>query len=247
MTPLSSSLAIQSWCFREFKTNQEVIKGLQDCGVAAVELCGVHVDFGKRDSFAEVAKLYQDHGIEIVSIGVTSVANGADSLRQPAEFVQAAGARFMSISSSPEAGLDGWALAGKVAEEYDLRFGIHNHGGYDWLGSSQMLGFVLKNSSDRIGLCIDTAWTLDAGEDPFQWLERYSDRVFGLHLKDFTFDRARKQTDVVIGTGNIDLPRLAKVSQSLPNLGYAVIEYEGEAENPVPSLTRCVQAVHAAL
>ena len=247
MDLFSSSLAIQSWCFREFKTNKEVIKGLKDCGVSAVELCGVHADFSKRDTFREVTDLYRDNGISILSLGVIGVQGGADSLRLAAEFICQAGGKFLSVTNSPEGGLDAWAVAGKVAEEFDLHFGIHNHGGHDWLGCAQALGYALKNSSDRIGLCIDTAWALDTGEDPLEWCEKFRDRVFGFHIKDFTFDRARKSTDVIVGTGNLDLPRLLKVGKALPKLGYAVIEYELEENNPVPSLTKCVKAVQAAL
>ena len=96
---------------------------------------------------------------------------------------------------------------------------------------------------DRIGLCLDTAWALDAREDPIAMAERYADRLYGVHIKDFVFDRAREPEDVIVGQGNLDLPRLAELIESNENVKMVVLEYEGDVDNPVPALTKCVQAV----
>ena len=106
-----------------------------------------------------------------------------------------------------------------------------------------MLNQVFDNTSDRIGLCLDTAWALDAGEDPVAMAEKFGDRLYGVHFKDFTFDTARKHKDVVVGTGNLDLAGLYEVLKKIDFTGYAVLEYEGDVDNPVPALSECVEVI----
>ena len=134
-------------------------------------------------------------------------------------------------------------VAQKLAEEYDVRLGIHNHGGRHWLGNVQMLSEVLGKCSDRIGLYMDTAWALDSGEDPVAMAEKFGGRLFGLHIKDFTFDRARHPEDVVAGTGNLDLPKLYAALKKMNFQGCAVSEYEGDVNDPVPAVKKCVQVI----
>jgi sugar phosphate isomerase/epimerase len=72
-------------------------------------------------------------------------------------------------------------------------------------------------------------------------------RLFGLHLKDFTFDRAGKHTDVVVGTGNLDLAALRDALNKASFEGCAVVEYEGDVNHPIPSVSECVRHLKAAV
>jgi sugar phosphate isomerase/epimerase len=67
--------------------------------------------------------------------------------------------------------------------------------------------------------------------------------LYGVHVKDFTYDRARQPTDVIIGTGNLDLPKLMSTLRQINFTGPLVIEYEGDEKNPVPALRQCVEAM----
>jgi sugar phosphate isomerase/epimerase len=106
-----------------------------------------------------------------------------------------------------------------------------------------MLAQVFKNTSDRIGLCLDTAWAMHAHEDPIAMAEQFGDRLYGLHIKDFVFDRAGQHKDVVVGTGNLDLGKLNATLKAVDFDGVAVLEYEGDVSNPVPALSECVAAI----
>jgi len=139
------------------------------------------------------------------------------------------------------------AMAERLAAEYDVRLGIHNHGGRHWLGSSQALRWVFAQSGPRVGLCLDTAWALDSGEDPVKMIEEFGPRLHLLHLKDFVFDRARKPEDVVVGTGNLPLAAVAAALAKVGFAGEAVLEYEGDVANPVPSVSACVKAIRKGL
>ena len=110
-----------------------------------------------------------------------------------------------------------------------------------------MLAQVFASTSPRIGLCLDTAWALDAHEDPVAMAEKFADRLYGVHLKDFIFDRAGRQSDVVIGEGNLDLPKMLALLEANERTASVIIEYEGDIANPGPALTQCVRKINAAL
>lgn len=233
-------LAVQSYCFRGFKDNRQTAQKVKDIGVKAIELCGVHVDFGNAGTFDEAIKIYEDAGIRIVSIGVQGFSGNDAKERLYFEFAKKAGATTISANFSPDAVPNSYRVAEKLANEFDINLAIHNHGGRHWLGNSEMLRTVFAQTSPRIGLMLDTAWALDAGEDPVGMADKFAQRLYGVHLKDFTFDRARRHKDVVVGTGNLDLRKLAATLQKGNYQGQMILEYEGDVENPVPALSECV-------
>jgi sugar phosphate isomerase/epimerase len=244
MQHLSTQLGIQSYCFRGTKALGEVLTRLKACGVATVELSGVHGDF-TRDGDAIIAQC-RAAGVRIASIGVERFAGNVARERQLGEFMRRAGATVIAVDFEPGAGADIWRAAERIADEFDLRLAIHNHGGRHWLGNTQMLAHVFAHTSPRIGLCLDTAWALDAHEDPVAMAEKFADRLYGVHLKDFVFDRAGRQSDVVIGQGNLDLPKMLALLRGNDRVASVIIEYEGDIDNPVPALTQCVQQIRSA-
>jgi sugar phosphate isomerase/epimerase len=247
MAGLTQPIAIQSWCYRAFKTLHTFIPQLKDSGVTATELCGVHAEFGKPETGAAVAQVCRAAGVQVVAVGVESLA-GTDADRPRFEWCRAAGVKHMSISLRPEALDDdvaGLRHTEKLAEAFDLQLGIHNHGGYDWLGNPTILKYVLGKVGKRIGLHLDTAWAIDAKQNPVEMAEAFIDRLVGVHVKDFTYSPKREPSDVIIGTGNLDLPKFTGLLKSANFKGPLVIEYEGNENNPVPALSQCVTALKA--
>ncbi|MDR3709089.1 MAG: sugar phosphate isomerase/epimerase [Capsulimonadaceae bacterium] len=243
MSDIKSVIGVQSYCFRGFKDNAKVASLVREIGVNAIELCGVHIDFNNESVFDSVIKTYRDAGVQIVSIGVQGFNGDEAKERQWFEFAKRAGAKFISAHFATGTIPQSYRVVEKLSAEFDIKVGVHNHGGRHWLGSAELLSWVFSQTNNRIGLTLDTAWALDAGENPLAMAEKFGDRLYGIHVKDFIFDRARKPEDVVVGTGNLDLPGLLKVLDKVKFDGFAVIEYEGDVENPVPALKKCVQQI----
>jgi sugar phosphate isomerase/epimerase len=151
----------------------------------------------------------------------------------------------MSVSFDISAVPAAYRTAERLAEQYDLQLMIHNHGGRHWLGNAETLAHVFRNTSERIGLVLDTAWAMDAREDPVALAERFAGRLYGLHLKDFVFDEAGRHRDVVVGTGNLDLERLNETLKRVGFDGALILEYEGDPQDPVPALRDCVREIRA--
>jgi inosose dehydratase len=241
------NLGIQSWCYREFKEVPHFITHLKKAGVAATEVCGVQIDFSKPAGFAGAIKQFKDAGVDILSIGVQGMNGDVAKETNYFEFVKAAGAKHISVSFSPDGMWGAFKTAEKLAKKYGVRLGIHNHGGYDWLGNSTILDYVFRHTGESIGLCLDTAWAIDAKQNPIHMVEKFGSRITAVHIKDFVYSKSREPKDVVIGTGNLDLPGLVKALKKVKFAGPTIIEYEGDAANPVPALKKCVNEYHKVL
>lgn len=240
---ISQNLGVQSYCFRGFKDNEKVLSLVKQCGLSKIELCAAHADFTDEKTFDKIISLYKNGGVDIISIGVQSFKNDEAGETLFFEFAKKAGATVITADFAVDSVPGSFRMAEKLADRYDIKIAIHNHGGTHWLGSSTMLRNVFANTSERIGLCLDTAWALDSGEDPIAMAEAFSNRLYGVHIKDFVFDRARKPEDVVVGQGNLELKKLLATLREADFDGACVLEYEGDVNNPVPAITQCVAAV----
>lgn len=244
---MNQPIAIQSWCFRHFKTIPALIEQLKAAGVNAVELCGSHADFADKSKYVEIVDQFKIANVKIVAIGVEYMQGDREKDRPRFEFCKAAGIDHMSISFKPEAMFDGVKAIDALAAEYDMTLGIHNHGGYDWLGNPTMLEYIFKHTSDRIGLHMDTAWMIDAKQNPVQVAQTFGKRLTGVHVKDFIYSREREPSDVVLGEGILDLPAFMSTLKEINFSGPLVIEYEGDETNPGPALKGCVEKLKALL
>ena len=236
---MAAQLGIQSYCFRAFKEADKLIEALKACDVDRTELCGLHWQPGQGVSPEELVKTYADAAVIITAFGVHGFTEDEAAARPVFELARAAG--FNTISADFRPG--GVEVAERLCEEYGKKVALHNHGRKHRLGSANAMAELFENTSPNVGLCLDTAWMLDSGEDPVAVAERFSDRLYGLHLKDFVFDRAGKPEDVVVGTGNLDLPAMAALLKSTGFDGYLTLEYEGDVDDPVPSVKKCVEEI----
>lgn len=112
----------------------------------------------------------------------------------------------------------GWAAfgqrlaeAGKPVRAAGLGFGWHNHD-FEFIPTADgaLPIELIAGVSDEIGLELDLAWILVAGQDPVDWIQRYAGRIIAAHVK----DRAPQGEAVDeggwadIGYGVMDWPRV---------------------------------------
>jgi sugar phosphate isomerase/epimerase len=242
MFDLQKNLGVQSYCFRGFKAVPDLIAQVKALGLARTEVCGVHADFSDESTFDGVIAQFRHAGLQISSIGVQTF-RGDPAEEKWFKFAKAAGCRLIATNFDLKAAPVAIPATEKLAEKYDMLLGIHNHGGYHWLGSLDMVTHILSNAGPRLGLCLDTAWAMQTGEDALKWAEKLQAKLFGIHVKDFTFDRAGKWHDVVVGTGNLKLKEVLALAMAAPQMAAVTLEYEGDVNNPVPALRECVEAV----
>ena len=237
-----SRLGVQSYCFRAFKTHEQLIRAVKSCGVDRVEIYPGHHDPVTQPDPDGVIRTFTDAGITISAFGVYKFRDDEAAARKVFEFAQAAGIPTISADLGP----GGLALVERLCAEYGKEVAVHNHGRKHDLGAVAALERLFADASPNVGLCLDTAWMLDSGEDPLAVAERFQERLYGVHIKDFVFDRAGRPEDVIVGMGNLDLEGLAAFLIDIAYDGYLTLEYEGDVDNPVPATKQCVEAVRTA-
>jgi len=99
---------------------------------------------------------------------------------------------------------------------------------------------VFSKSTSNIGLCLDTGWALDSKINPVDMIKKFSNRLYGLHFKDFTFDGNDNVIESVLGKGELNLPAVLNSLKEIGFKGYISVEYEGEPKNPLPSIINCL-------
>ena len=241
----AADFGVQSYCFRHFKDNREVVEKVKAIGVNTVEVSGAHADFNDPEGWKDIVKIYRDGGVGILSIGVQNFA-GEDAERDFFECAAIAGAKHISCHFQVDSYTKAIPKVRAWSREYGIRLGIHSHGGYHFGGQPVVLKHLLGLGAPEIGLCIDTAWALQIGPragNPVQWVRNFPGQTYGVHYKDFVFDRDGQWHDTVVGKGTLDLPGFVAALDADGFDGMAVIEYEADVENPVPALTECVEVM----
>lgn len=238
---LDSRLGVKSFSFRHIKDNAGVAAAVKQCGSAVIDLSACHIDYDDPAQQERAVAAYREAGVSVSGIGVVTLQNDEPLNRRFFEFARKAGCSLVSCSFEPDNHENILRIAQALCDHHGMRVAIHNHGGKHWLGNSTILDHIFRHTGPSVGLCLDTAWCIQAGESPLKWVERFGDRLFGVHLKDFGFDPDGRYHDTVVGAGALDLPPFLDALRTVPALESAVVEYEGD--DAVGTTKRCVEAI----
>lgn len=240
---LLSRLGIQTYGFRNFPKSAQVMEMAKACGVDRIELCQTHFDPAKDDGAALLESLASG-GVSVTAFfAFTPFGDDERTDRRAFEFAKLAQLPSVVGDVAP----DKLAEADRLAAEYGITIAVHNHGRHHRHGSMEALQKLFNTTSPSVGLCLDTAWALDSGIDPLEFAQRFRERLYGIHIKDFTFDGAGDPQEVLVGTGDLDLDGINRYLTETEFGGFYTLEYEEDADDPVPATAQCVEAVQASL
>lgn len=199
---------------------QKSVERLADIGYNTFELVQWGGDtkvFGL--SAADFKALCDKNGVEIISTHSGIQENPAKEAeimqqwRQLFEIQKACGGKYFIIPSygvdytvkDVQRMCDYFNRVGKIAAEYGLKLGYHNHSSeYNKLkDSDKVMWEYLVENTDPEYVCfeLDVYWCTKGGKDPVEYLKKYPKRIEMLHIKD----------DFVIGeSGTIDFENIFK-------------------------------------
>ncbi|MCE5271710.1 sugar phosphate isomerase/epimerase [bacterium] len=242
---LGFRMGVQSYCFRNFKTLDDLAAKLKELNLAHVEIWPdghLPVDT-PLDQVKAAAEKIKALGMSVDACGVVGFDTNEAKARQIFEYGKALG--VLAISGSPQPG--SLQLVDKLANEYGLPVAIHNHGPEDPIfGSYEQVRTAMLQTSNMVGFCMDCGHFYRAGVDPMLALDEFSNRVYGIHLKDLVPDADGKWKDVIVGTGKINLVALLDKLDEIGFKGYLSLEYESDPDNPVPAMLQCLDNIKAA-
>lgn len=197
------------------------------------------------DEAKAVAGKYRAAGIALAGTGVINLPADEAKCRRAFENVRAARVATM-ICKPDRAALP---LVEKLAQEYDQRLAIHNHGPEDKLYPTPADTFnAVKSLDARLGVCIDIGHAMRAKADPVATIRRYASRLYDLHLKDsIALPGAITDIPVEVGAGRIDIRGVLRALLDIKYAGVVEFEYEKPAANPVTGLAESIGYVRGLL
>ena len=191
---------------------------------------------------AEAAKKCKDAGLKLYGGGVITMKTVAE-VNQAFDYAKAAGMEVIVGVPSPEV----LPLVDSKVKEYNIKVAIHNHGPGDKMYPTPESAFErVKDLDKRIGLCIDIGHTVRIGGDPIADVERFSDRLHDLHIKDVSGAMKEGET-LEIGRGVIDIPAFLKALIGVGYSGVAAFEYEKDPDDPLAGLAESVGYIRGVL
>lgn len=189
------------------------------------------------DEIAAARARYKAAGLTIVGGGTIALRKDEDDdIRKYFEYAKAAGMPVMICSPLPAA----LPRIERFVKEYDIKLAIHNHGPEDkeYPAASDALKYV-KDMDPRMGVCLDIGHATRAGADIVAEAAAAGPRLFDVHLKDLKAATDR-DSQCVMGEGVLPLAAFLRQLQRQEFTGCANLEYEIDADNPLPGMQRSI-------
>lgn len=119
------------------------------------------------------------------------------------------------------------AEAGKPLQDAGLSFGWHNHDFEMAQIEGEYVLDLILSASDSLAVELDLAWVQVGGLNPVDWIEKLSDRLVSVHLKDIAPAGQAKDEDgwADVGHGTIDWPAIVAALKKT-NVQYHIAEHD---------------------
>ena len=135
---------------------------------------------------------------------------------------------------------DDLAYVAQKTKEYNIRYAIHNHGPEDELYPTvESIYTLIKDLDPRVGICFDMGHNARAGHDSVADLQKYSKRIFDMHLKNITA-ATKTGTTCELGRGVINIPAFVKMLRKTGYSGHCGLEYEKDMKDPLAGIAESV-------
>ena len=223
---------------------EEAIRAIRRVGLGYVSIKDFHLPLtSTAEQRRAVARRFTDAGITPMSCGNITMQNDEANVRQAFEYARDAGLPTIVCSPHP----DSMPILDRMVKEFDIRLAIHNHGPEDKrFPSPYDVWKAVQPFDKRIGLCIDVGHTARAKVDPAEAIVKCRDRLYDLHFKDITSTEPNGTT-VEAGRGVLDLKSILQAVLKIRYPYLFSIEYEKDADDPVPGLAETVGYTKALL
>jgi inosose dehydratase len=224
-------LGMASYSLRKFTLDQ-AIEMTHQAGLKYICLKDVHLPLNSSaETRREARTRIEAAGLTLLGGGVVYLKNEQE-IRDALQYAKEAGMPTLVCAPDP-------AIIGtleKLAQEFNIRIAIHNHGPDNNQYPSPLDAFKLVQDRDpHLGICMDVGHTVRLGQDPVDVMNRCAGRLYDFHIKDVT--EAKPQgTTTEVGRGVIDIVAVLKGLVAMHYAGHVALEYEAHAENPMPGI-----------
>lgn len=244
VAPETVKLGVASYSLRKF-SRAKAIEITKTLGVPYINLKSVHLPYDATP--AEIAAARQEiegAGLRIVGGGtITFETDTDDGVRKYFEYAKAAGMPVMVSTCTPAV----LPRVEKFAKQYDISVAIHNHGPEDKnFPTPYDVLTAVKGMDRRMGLCMDIGHTARTGTDIVKAAADAGPRLLDLHAKDLR-DHTARESQCIVGQGVLPIAELFRQLQAMRYPGYVNLEYEIDADNPLPGMQQSFAYMRGAL
>ncbi len=236
-------IGIASYSMRKFTLDQALAMATT-IGVKYMTFKDVHLPrTDPPDTITANRRKIEAAGITIMGGGTITLKNEPEQIRKDFAYAKLAGFPLMYVAPEPAA-LD---FIEQQAKEHDIRVAIHNHGPEDKVYPAPVDAYnAVKNRDKRMGLCVDIGHTSRTGTDFVQAIIDFKDRVYDLHVKDLSNPKD-KESQVAVGRGVFDFPRLFRTLLQIGYSGQVGLEYEIHEDDPLPGMIESIAYMRGVL
>jgi inosose dehydratase len=231
----SFTIGMAGYTFREF-TVDKTIEMMKRTGVTNLSLKDFHLPMNStQEQITSVLDKFKSSGINVYTVGVVYMKT-QESVDQAFEYARMAGVKM--IVGAPDYEL--LPYVEKKIMSYDFKMAIHNHGPDNPLyPNATDIWDHIKDLDPRIGICIDIGHTTRDGQDPSADIEKYSKRIYDIHIKDV--DKAAKEGKTVeMGRGIINIPKVVATLRKIKYNGKCSLEFEKDMKDPLPGIAESI-------
>jgi len=231
----SLTLGMAGYTFARFNV-EETIKMMKRIAVSNISLKDFHMPLNStREQINEVIEKFSNEGIKVYTLGVIYMRT-PESVDQAFEYARMAGVDMIVGAPNYELLTD----VEKKVQEYDIKVAIHNHGPDNPLfPNATDIWEHVKDIDPRLGICLDIGHDIRDGHDPVADIEKYSERIYDLHLKDV--DKASKEGRTVeLGRGIIDIPAVVESLRKINYTGKCSLEFEKDMDDPLAGIAESI-------
>ena len=231
----SLTLGMAGYTFARFNV-EETIKMMKRIAVSNISLKDFHMPLNStREQINEVIEKFSNEGIKVYTLGVIYMRT-PESVDQAFEYARMAGVDMIVGAPNYELLTD----VEKKVQEYDIKVAIHNHGPDNPLfPNATDIWEHVKDLDPRLGICLDIGHDIRDGHDPVADIEKYSERIYDLHLKDV--DKASKEGRTVeLGRGIIDIPAVVESLRKINYTGKCSLEFEKDMDDPLAGIAESI-------
>jgi inosose dehydratase len=229
------SIGMAGYTFREF-TVEKTIEMMKRIEVTNLSLKDFHMPMNStQEQITAVIDKFKVAGINVYTVGVVYMKT-QESVDQAFEYAKMAGVKM--IVGAPNYEL--LPYVEKKIKTYDFKLAIHNHGPDNPLyPNATDIWNHIKDLDPRLGICIDIGHTTRDGEDPSVDIERYTKRIYDMHIKDV--DKPTKEGKTVeIGRGIIDIPKVIATLRKVHYNGKCSLEFEKDMKDPLAGIAESI-------
>lgn len=190
-------LAMAGYTLNKFKTD-DALAFCEAHGFAHLCVKNFHLPFDATPAdIAEFRRKCSDHGVEPYAVGPIAF-NSPDEARRRFDYAAALGVPLIVGVPGRQDGPN-WTdchsdramceLCSRLADEYRMKFAIHNHGRNPKTGNPNLYPAVpetyglIGDLSPRMGFCVDWAYTYADGLDCGEIARKYASRIFDGHVR----------------------------------------------------------------